>query len=149
MPHATHLLSILALSLAVPACALDDEVEDLELVDAPDEAEPGDLDGRDLALYGWSGWRRVSSTSTSFVELRYCKTSTRVNWEFRGNPYDFVTTGGTAMSSLTTNIAGVSSGSKYRTHNNSRWVFWNFGIARPTPLVVTGHGEYLANIPGC
>ncbi|MBP8807234.1 MAG: hypothetical protein KBG48_30400 [Kofleriaceae bacterium] len=149
MPHATHLVSILALSLTVSACALDDEVEDLELHEPSDEVEPGDLDRDDLALYGWSGWRRVSSTSTSFVELRYCKTSTRVNWEFRGNPYDFVTTGGTAMSSLTTNIAGVSSGSKYRTHNNSRSVFWNFGISRPTPLVVTGHGEELVNIPRC
>lgn len=149
MPNPMHLLSILALSLTVSACALDDEVDDLELVEASDEAEPSDLDDSDLALYVWSGWRRVSSTSTSFVELRYCKTSTRVNWEFRGNPYDFVTTGGTAMSSLTTNIAGVSSGSKYRTHNNSQWVFWNFGIARPTPLVVTGHGEFLANIPRC
>jgi hypothetical protein len=143
----TRHLGFLALCCSLSACGLE-EGADQEAND--DIVEDDVVTAPDVALYGYSGWKRVYSTSTSFVDIRYCKTSTRVNWEFRNNPYAYVITGGTSISTITSNIAGISSGSKYRTHNQSSRMFWNFAVATSQgPLTVTGWGEALSAIPAC
>ena len=159
----------LALSLVVAlgstAC-LSDEL-DPDLADLADLAEPAELVERTAAPPGepigeatvddglappsvaaaYSPWTYVAGWNCA-VYFRYCKTSTRINWQFTANTrFDHVSTFGDAISYLTSNIDGVASGSKYRTRagTNMSFVFDD----RDTGCGTISWGVNIAQMPSC
>ena len=98
----------------------------------------------EITREAYTPWVWIGNASGG-MSVRYCKTSTRLNWEFQNWNASRVVTDGTNMSAISTNIAGVSSGSKYRTHNNSAYVSW--AVYHPT--AATLYGVPLSSVPGC
>lgn len=167
-------LTLLAvgLALAASACATDEvdpALDDLALAEpdlvAPDDDpaevaarraiapdEPGGRVGEDdlgtPTAAAYSPWIYIAGYRCG-VYLRYCKTSTRINWQFMGNTaFDRVSTFGDQISYLTSNISGVSSGSKYRTRAGVgiTWVWDDFHL---TGCGTISWGEAISLIPSC
>lgn len=134
-----------AFVLAVSTGCVDTE----DTVDiSPDD--PGDVEQPDAGqpigvAYAYSRWWTMDALGGD-AQLRWCRTATRVNWEFRYNTFARVATSGSNMSRIVSNIAGVSSGSKYRTHNGSTFMQWDF---YDSAGYVLSHVESLQSMPGC
>lgn len=109
-----HWLVVASFTMAVGAgCAVEIEDEDEDTLEAEEPSTTA------AAAYGY--WRCLERASPySRVCWRACKTSTRINWQFADNYYfNKVSSYGSTISWLTSNIAGQVSGSKYRTRNNT------------------------------
>jgi hypothetical protein len=136
-----------------PEVAPDLEAPGERLATTPEDGEPvrgaalGDGPTEPPVAAAYSSWIYLQGSNCA-VYLRYCKTSTRINWQFTANTrFDHVSTYGDGMSYLTSNIDGVASGSKYRTRAGTTmtWVFDD----RDTGCGTISWGTFLSLIPSC
>lgn len=119
-----------AMSVAIASgggCTL--EQDDVEGPTVDEDAEVGDRAANELEnaqeptsvaeAYGYWIFLEKYNPYAS-IYWRACKTATRVNWQFAGNSsFNKVSTYGSAIGWLTSDIGGQSSGTKYRTRNNT------------------------------
>lgn len=99
--------------------------------------EDEDVDVGETEQAAYSSWTQLGIYDLH-AQIRVCKTATRINWQFQNSNFSNVRTFGDGISSLSTNISGVSSGSKYRTRGGT-WMtieFWtgNNGALRWFPF---------------
>ncbi len=104
MKYASALVALITLSTG---CAADTDASE------PDGDEISDDSS---ALY--SGWYNIGIFEKP-IAIRVCQTSSVVRWQFSnpGGYYKSVRTSASNISAMTTYIAGVTSGTKYRTKN--------------------------------
>jgi hypothetical protein len=80
------------------------------------------------------------------MAARFCRTANRINWQFAYNSCSSVTTFGNTFGELTTYIAGVPSGSKYRTRNGATAFYMRFNGG---PAGGYHYGRSVESMPDC
>jgi hypothetical protein len=139
---------LLFLVILLPAC-LDEEV----LIDDDETDTEVETDAQmpsKAVIFGYSPWQTFQTT-TGFpsIQFRACKTSTRIYWQFQNNNgfVEVITKGnaGSSMVRMSTNIDGVSSGSKYRTRGDATW--FNAQFNGSGHALITG--QPISQIPTC
>lgn len=80
------------------------------------------------------------------MAARFCRTADRINWQFAYNSCSSVTTFGDTFGESTSYIAGVPSGSKYRTRNGATGFYMRFNSS----AVGSYHyGRSVESMPDC
>lgn len=129
----TSLAALLSLSLFA-ACVTDP---------ADDPNEP-DLELASVEQGAYTAWYDLSGPYGSGI-VRACKTSTRVYWQYAYNTYTTAATSGDGISYLESNIAGSSTGTKYRTRGAATY----FVISLGTNLHWKGIQYPISSLPSC
>jgi hypothetical protein len=129
MTKFTHSI-VLSSFLFVFAGCIDDAAEDDS--ETVSETEQG--------IY--SNWVTVGDCMVA----RFCRTASRINWQFAYNSCSTVTTFGNTFGEITSNIAGVPSGSKYRTRNGATAFYMRFNGG---PVGGYHYGRSVESMPDC
>lgn len=136
---------------ALAACATDElTAEDEAALGRDIDPTVDDLPALEQTAEAYSLWVPLSNWQYpgKTLSIRYCKTATRVYWQWTGNTaFTVAETSGTHFGPLSSNISGQYSGSKYRTHNGAFQIYFRF--TGPNGMPSLWNAFSVTGMPAC